>query len=96
MNRRRRLLWPDEDDPGVRGIDQFLADADRLGQGLGTQMVSEFVQFLFRDRCVTRIQADPSPANARAIRCNQKEGFRSLGLMTTPDGPAMLMVIHRP
>jgi len=27
--------WPDEHDPGVRGIDQFLADKDRLGMGLG-------------------------------------------------------------
>ena len=28
--------WPDERDPGVRGIDLFLADASRLGKGLGT------------------------------------------------------------
>src|SRR5690349_2002182 len=27
--------WPDETDPGARGIDQFLADGARLGQGLG-------------------------------------------------------------
>lgn len=53
--------WPDEHDPGVRGIDQFLADGQRLGKGLGTQMVREFVQFLFEDSTVTKIQADPHP-----------------------------------
>ena len=31
--------WTDETDPGVRGIDQFLANADQLGQGLGTAMI---------------------------------------------------------
>jgi ribosomal protein S18 acetylase RimI-like enzyme len=76
--------------------DQFLADEHCLGQGLGTQMVREFVQFLFRDPAVTRIQADPAPTNARAIRCYEKEGFRALGLITTPDGPALLMALDRP
>ena len=27
--------WPEITDPGVHGIDQFLAGADKLGQGLG-------------------------------------------------------------
>jgi RimJ/RimL family protein N-acetyltransferase len=58
-----------------------------LGRGLGTAMVGEFVQFLWRDPAVTRIQADPAPTNARAIRCYEKAGFHSLGLITTPDGP---------
>jgi RimJ/RimL family protein N-acetyltransferase len=87
--------WPDEHDPGVCGVDQFLADGQRLGQGLGTQMVSDFVRFLFRDPRVTKVQADPAPTNARAIRCYEKTGFRRTGLITTPDGPAMLMVIDR-
>ena len=34
--------WPDETDPGVYGIDQFLADGERLGQGIRTLMVSAF------------------------------------------------------
>ncbi len=55
--------WPDEHDPGVRVIDQFLPDGQSLGQGLDTQMVREFVQFLFEDPTVTRIQADPAPNN---------------------------------
>jgi RimJ/RimL family protein N-acetyltransferase len=87
--------WPNEHDPGVRGIDQFLADGQHLGQGLGTQMVTEFVQRLFEDPNVTKIQADPRPSNGRAIRCYQKSGFRRVGAVDTPDGTAMLMVIER-
>jgi hypothetical protein len=56
-------------------------------------VVREFVQFLFDDPAVTRIQADPAPANLRAIRCYENAGFRRVGVITTPDGAAMLMVM---
>jgi RimJ/RimL family protein N-acetyltransferase len=87
--------WPDEVDPGVRGIDQFLADADHLGRGLGTRMVRAFIACLFADPEVTRIQTDPSPRNARAIRCYQKAGFDPMRVVDTPDGPALLMICER-
>jgi RimJ/RimL family protein N-acetyltransferase len=87
--------WVDVHDPGVHGIDQFLADPARLGQGLGTQMVRALVAQLFADRGVTRIQVDPSPANGRAIRCYEKAGFRRAGEIVTPDGPALLMHCDR-
>jgi RimJ/RimL family protein N-acetyltransferase len=88
--------WPDEQDPGARGIDQYLADASSLGRGLGTAMVRAFVARLFEDPDVTRVQTDPSPRNARAIRCYEKAGFRALGVVDTPDGEALLMVCERP
>jgi RimJ/RimL family protein N-acetyltransferase len=88
--------WPDERDPGVRGIDQFLAHPEQLGRGLGTAMVRAFVEHLFADPSVTRIQTDPSPANTRAIRCYEKVGFHAVGEVVTPDGPALLMVCNRP
>jgi RimJ/RimL family protein N-acetyltransferase len=87
--------WRDEQDPGVRGIDQFLAHAEQLGRGVGTAMVRTFVQHLFADPAVTRIQTDPSPSNLRAIRCYEKAGFRPLGEIDTPDGRALLMVCDR-
>jgi RimJ/RimL family protein N-acetyltransferase len=87
--------WPDERDPGVRGIDQYLANADQLGQGIGTHMVRTFVQRLFADHSVTRVQTDPSPDNARAIRCYEKAGFRTVGEVDTPDGKALLMHAER-
>ncbi len=87
--------WPEERDPGVIGIDQFLADADSLGKGLGTEMVKQFVRFLFENPAVTSVQTDPAPSNIRAIRCYEKAGFRKLGVVETPDGPALLMVTKR-
>ena len=88
--------WEDEQDPGARGIDQFLAHADHLGRGIGTEMVRAFVARLFEDPAVTRIQTDPNPRNARAIRCYEKAGFRPARQVVTPDGPALLMICGRP
>jgi RimJ/RimL family protein N-acetyltransferase len=88
--------WLDVTDPGVFGIDQFLADAAKLGQGLGTQLVRAFVAELFADPRVTRVQVDPSPLNTRAIRCYEKAGFRRVREIVTPDGPAQLMHRDRP
>lgn len=87
--------WPDEVDPGVRGIDQFLADPDLVGRGLGTRMVRAFLDRLFADPAVTRIQTDPSPDNPRAVRCYHKAGFEPVGVVDTPDGPALLMLCER-
>ena len=87
--------WPDEQDPGARGIDQFLADPDRLGRGLGTAMVRAFVEHLFADPAVTRVQTDPAPDNARAIRCYRNAGFRPVAEVDTPDGRALLMICGR-
>lgn len=88
--------WTDERDPGVRGIDQFLARAENLGRGLGSSMVRAFVDRLFTDPEVTRVQTDPDPANARAIRAYEKAGFRALREVDTPDGRALLMTCERP
>lgn len=86
--------WPDERDPGAVGIDQFLANAENLGKGMGTEMVAQFVEFLFEDPAVIKIQTDAAPTNLRAIRCYEKAGFREVGIVDTPDGPALLMVIE--
>jgi aminoglycoside 6'-N-acetyltransferase-1b len=58
-------------------------------------MVRAFVQFLFADPAVTRIQTDPTPENRRAIRCYEKAGFRAIGEVNTPDGRALLMICAR-
>jgi RimJ/RimL family protein N-acetyltransferase len=83
--------WLDEHDPGVRGVDQFLASADDLGRGLGTAMVRAFTDRLLAEPGVTRVQTDPAPHNARAVRCYEKAGFRAAGEVDTPDGRALLM-----
>lgn len=87
--------WPDDPGSGVLGIDQFLADGDRLDRGLGTAMVSQFAALLFRDPEVTEIRLDPHPENHRAVRCYEKAGFRAEREITTPDGRALLMRLFR-
>lgn len=87
--------WEEERDPGARGVDQFLADAEQLNRGLGTAMLRAFLATLFSDPAVTVVQADPSPDNARAIRCYAKAGFAAVGEVATPDGPALLMRCSR-
>jgi aminoglycoside 6'-N-acetyltransferase Ib len=87
--------WLDEHDPAVRGIDQFLANESQLNRGLGSAMVRAFVRYLFADPNVSRIQTDPDPRNARAIRCYEKAGFHAVGEVTTLDGPALLMYCDR-
>jgi aminoglycoside 6'-N-acetyltransferase-1b/aminoglycoside 6'-N-acetyltransferase-2 len=88
--------WPQEHDPGVRGVDLFVADEGRLSQGLGARLLKEFAALLFEDAAVTKIQGDPSVDNPRAIRCCEKAGFVRRGVVETPDGEAMLMVLERP
>jgi RimJ/RimL family protein N-acetyltransferase len=88
--------WEDETDPGARGIDQFLANADDLAHGLGSAMVAEFVRLLFLDAAVSKVQTDPSLDNERAIRSYRKAGFVDARDVVTPDGPALLMIARRP
>lgn len=88
--------WEDVVDPGVRGIDQSIADPALLGIGLGTRLVRALVDLLFQDPQVTQVQTDPAPHNLRAIRCYEKAGFRSVGEIVTPDGPALYMLQQRP
>lgn len=83
--------WEDETDPGVRGIDQFLANPAELNMGRGTMLVRALVELLFAEPAVTKIQTDPAPSNHRAIRCYEKAGFLQQRLITTPDGLAVYM-----
>ncbi len=83
--------WKGYTDPTVRGIDQFLGEPELLNQGFGTAMVNAFCEWLFEDPTVSAIQLDPDPGNGRAIRCYEKAGFIRVGVVTTPDGQALLM-----
>jgi RimJ/RimL family protein N-acetyltransferase len=88
--------WEDETDPGARGIDQFLSEAGRLGQGLGRRMIRAFLDQVFGDPAVTAVQTDPAPTNLRAIRCYTAAGFQAVKQVDTPDGPALLMRCKAP
>jgi AacA4 family aminoglycoside N(6')-acetyltransferase len=87
--------WEDETDPGVRGIDQFLANPTQLNKGLGTKLVEALVELLFSAPTLTKLQTDPVPNNHRAIRCYEKAGFVQHSIIATPDGPAVYVVQGR-
>lgn len=88
--------WENETDPGVRGIDQSIGEPALLGKGLGTRLVQALLAHLFADPSVTKVQTDPAPNNTRAIRCYEKAGFKRIGTVVTPDGPAVYMLCERP
>jgi len=88
--------WPDETDPGALGMDQLIGLPDRLGQGLGTRLAGAFSAWLFLDQRVTSVQVDPHPDNLRAIAAYRRAGFADVGVVETPDGPALIMKRRRP
>ena len=76
---------------GARGIDQFIATPQMLGQGHGSAFIRRFIDALLAAG-TPRILTDPDPANGRAVRAYEKAGFRRDRLVDTPDGRALLMV----
>jgi len=79
-----------EQPKGTRGIDQFIGEADMVERGHGSAMIRAFVDERLK-RGAPRIVTDPDPKNLRALRAYEKAGFMRVGIVDTPDGPAMLM-----
>ncbi|MFG3596871.1 GNAT family N-acetyltransferase [Bradyrhizobium sp. RDI18] len=76
---------------GTRGIDLFIGEPDLIGRGHGSALIRAFVEDRLK-RGAPRIVTDPDPANTRAVRAYEKAGFEKVGMVDTPDGPALLMV----
>ncbi|MEH2505042.1 aminoglycoside 6'-N-acetyltransferase [Bradyrhizobium sp. AZCC 1578] len=76
---------------GTRGIDLFIGEPDMIGRGHGSALIRAFVEDRLRHGA-PRIVTDPDPANTRAVRAYEKAGFEKVGMVDTPDGPALLMV----
>jgi aminoglycoside 6'-N-acetyltransferase len=79
-----------EQPKGTRGIDQFIGEADVLERGHGSAMICAFVDERLRGGA-PRVVTDPDPGNLRALRAYEKAGFMRVGMVDTPDGPALLM-----
>ncbi|MDX2165009.1 MAG: GNAT family N-acetyltransferase [Gammaproteobacteria bacterium] len=67
-------LFTDEN-KGTFCMDLFIADEDKLNQGLGTKIVKQFTDFIFDRYKAKVILIDPASTNKRAIRCYEKAGF---------------------
>lgn len=74
--------WYEETDPGFRhaGLDLFL-DPAQHGRGLGSEVVRVLCAHLVDDRGHHRVTIDPQVANAVAIACYRKVGFKPVGVM---------------
>lgn len=84
--------WPNEDENTV-GLDQFIGEEDYINKGFGTLMIKEFIQFLFQNPLIKKIITEADPDNFRAKRCYEKVGFREVGIIDTPDGKSILMIL---
>ena len=76
------IEYYEENEPMYRqaSIDIYLSDRCQ-GRGLGTEAVGLLARFLCDQRGHHRLTIDPAAANRRAIRCYEKVGFRSVGVM---------------
>jgi RimJ/RimL family protein N-acetyltransferase len=74
--------------PNVAGLDLFIADADLIGKGLGTEIISTFVdEVVFARPETVACVADPDARNAASIRAFEKAGFsRVRELVDATDG----------
>ncbi|MFD0687462.1 aminoglycoside 6'-N-acetyltransferase [Actinomadura fibrosa] len=61
-------------------IDVFLSGRHQ-GRGLGTDAVRTLARWLVQERGHHRVTIDPAAANAAAIRCYGKVGFKPVGIM---------------
>lgn len=87
--------WAEEEDSTV-GIDQFIGEEHYLNQGYGTLFIQQFIIFLCQQHpSIKKIITEVDPHNLRAKRCYEKAGFQSLGMIDTPDGPAIKLVFNK-
>ena len=74
--------WYEEDEFEYRhaGMDLTL-HPDFHDQGFGTDAVRTLARWLIEERGHHRLIIDPDVANARAVRCYEKVGFKPVGVM---------------
>jgi aminoglycoside 6'-N-acetyltransferase len=56
-------------------------DPDLHGRGIGSDALQTLVEHLLTDRDHHRVTIDPAADNAAAVRCYDRAGFRSVGVM---------------
>ena len=84
------------DEPGVAGVDLFIAEEELTGRGLGTRVLAQFVRtVVFADPAVSSCVASPHAENAASIRAFEKAGFRPVREIIEEGGPGLLMSIDR-
>jgi len=70
-----------EQTDNVYAIDLFIGETKYWNRGIGTKILSIFVNYLFAVLLADKIVIDPHIDNARAIRCYEKCGFVKIKLL---------------
>jgi aminoglycoside 6'-N-acetyltransferase len=81
------------------GVDLFVADAARLGQGMGPRLIGQALELAWAHYPeVTSAMAGPSVHNVRSHRAFEKAGFHSVGPVTVPGevDDELILVCPRP
>jgi aminoglycoside 6'-N-acetyltransferase len=92
--RERTHYWGDCE-PGLRAIDIWIGEADDLGRGLGTQMMTLALDSCFAEHAVTAVLIDPLAANVRAQRFYERLGFGIVGPRRFGTDDCLVMRLER-
>ncbi|SHH35219.1 aminoglycoside 6'-N-acetyltransferase [Clostridium collagenovorans DSM 3089] len=65
----------------IYGTDQFIGETKYWGQGIGTMVMKEMVNFLITEMDTQKIVLDPQDRNKRAISCYEKSGFKKVKIL---------------
>ncbi|WP_020389951.1 GNAT family N-acetyltransferase [Kribbella catacumbae] len=78
------------------GLHVAIGDPDRLGRGVGRQLLTSLADALLRadPRC-NRVVAEPDLTNHRSVRAFDAAGFVAQGELQLPEKTALLMVRTR-
>ena len=66
----------------IFGTDQFIGEANYLGQGIGKDLMKLMIDFLSTVKCAQKIVLDPQTWNKRAIKCYENSGFIKVKLLS--------------
>ena len=79
----------------LRAIDIWIGEPDCLGQGLGTQMMTQAIERCFAAPEVTAILIDPLETNTDAQRFYRRLGFEEVGPRRFGDDDCTVMRLTR-
>jgi aminoglycoside 6'-N-acetyltransferase len=77
--------------PGSRSIDSFIGVPDMIGRGHGSAFLKLLAERL-RAEGAPVVAIDPNVENLRARRAYEKAGFRGETVVTSGEGPCVLML----
>ena len=79
--------------PNLRALDIWIGEADVLGRGYGTAMMTQALDACFAEPAVTAVVVDPLNSNIDAHRFYRRLGFRPVGRRLFSDEDDCL--VHR-